>query len=395
MKILAYIVTTPKYSASGAVNAALELSYNVNKKIQTDVCILGEKCLSYKYKNSLNVKQVKSELYLSIFKFLPLKLQNLFKGVRSFDNLVTKKYDLVHIHNPVPPLELLRTVIYFKSKNIPIFITSHGFVEVLNFRKAYNISFIFSPFIFLFVTLPFKYSLKYIDRAFVFSSYEIKLLQNNNIRLNTSIVPNGHSPYDNEKINKSDLENIQQKYKLKQFDKVIFFLGNHTPNKGIEDVINCIDHFKEITVIIGGKIRDSYYTQMASQLSNEKKKIIFTDFISDKEVRCLYMICDVFLFPTKADTFPLVILDAMYNECTIVTTKIGGIPYQLKNNSGVILDNCDPKLIYEAISGLFNDRNHCDVLAQNAKYRVTNNFTWSIAADRAIIEYEKYLNEKH
>ena len=395
MKILAYIVTTPKYSASGAVNAALELSYNLCKKCDIEVYILGDKNIEYNYKDTLNVKQIKSELYLSIFRLLPLKLQNLFKGVRSFDKVVTEKYDLVHIHNPVPPLELLRTVIYFKRKNIPVFITSHGFVEVLNFRRAFNISFLFSPFILLFVTLPFKYSLKYIERAFVFSSYEIELLKNNNIRLNTSIVPNGHTSYNNEKINETDLEDIQKKYKLNQYDKVIFFLGNHTPNKGIEDVINCINHFKEVTIIIGGKIRDSYYTQMASQLSNEKKKIIFTDFISDKEVRCLYMICDVFLFPTKADTFPLVILDAMYNECTIVTTKIGGIPYQLKNNSGVILDNCCPKLIYETISDLFNDRNYCDVLAQNAKHRVTNNFTWSIAADRAIIEYKNYFNEKH
>ena len=321
-------------------------------------------------------------------------MQNLFKGVRSFDKLITKKYDLVHIHNPVPPLELLRTVIYFKCKNIPIFITSHGFVEVLNFRKAYNISFIFSPFIFLFVTLPFKHSLKYINRAFVFSSYEIKLLQSNNITLNTSPIPNGHTSFDNENISNSDLENIRKKYKLKQDEKVIFFLGNHTPNKGIEDVINCVNYFDFITVIIGGKIRDDYYTQIASMISNENKKIIFTDFISDKEVRCLYKICDVFLFPnTKADTFPLVILDAMYNECTIVTTKIGGIPYQLENNSGLILDKCDPKTIHESINFLFKDEEVLRDSCRNAKLRVIKNFTWKIAADKAIEEYEKYFNE--
>lgn len=395
MKILAYIVTTPKYSASGAVNAALELSYHLRTKCDIDVFILGDKNLDYNYKGKLIVKQIKSELYLSLFRFLPLKLQNLFKGVSNFRNIVKSKYDLVHIHNPVPPLELLRTVIYFRSRKIPIFITSHGFVEVLNFRHSYNLPLIFTPFIYIFVTLPFKYALKYVDKVFVFSNYEIGLLRKHNIPINSAIIPNGHTIYDNLIYSDDDYEKTVNKYKIKKDENVIFFLGNHTPNKGIDDVINCVKYFDSICVIIGGKIKDNYYLDLASKVSDVNKRIIFTDFISDDEVRVLYKICDIFLFPTKADTFPLVILDAMYNKCTIVTTEIGGIPYQLDNDSGVILTNYSPKIIYETINNLLCNSHQCAFLSKNAKLRVTNCFTWKIAAQKAYTEYKLYFNDKH
>jgi glycosyltransferase involved in cell wall biosynthesis len=122
--------------------------------------------------------------------------------------------------------------------------------------------------------------------------------------------------------------------------------------------------------------------------------MIFTGFISNEELRALYQSTDLFVFPTRADTLPLVVLEAMASSRAVVSTRVGGIPFQVTSDTGILVDPNDPAALAGALDSLCARPNVRSEMGAAARLRVLDLFNWSNSARRAVEIYQEVIDER-
>ena len=123
----------------------------------------------------------------------------------------------------------------------------------------------------------------------------------------------------------------------------------------------------------------------------KRHNLIFTGWLTDRELHCLYNIADIFVYPTRSDTLPLSILEAMASRLPIISTRVGGIPFELADGAGIIADSDDPKEIALLIVKLIKDKKLRIRMGEAARKRVVNVFNWDKSAQVAIDGYKKVI----
>jgi glycosyltransferase involved in cell wall biosynthesis len=64
---------------------------------------------------------------------------------------------------------------------------------------------------------------------------------------------------------------------------------------------------------------------------------------------------DVYVHATRADNHPLAVLEALASGVPVIASRVGGIPEQLTDETGVLFEAGDPQSLAAAISGLLDD----------------------------------------
>jgi glycosyltransferase involved in cell wall biosynthesis len=74
---------------------------------------------------------------------------------------------------------------------------------------------------------------------------------------------------------------------------------------------------------------------------------------NDAELLRLYAQADVFVFPTVADTLPLVVMEAMASSLPVITTTVGALTEEIDDGvSGFLVPTADPDALSQAIQRL-------------------------------------------
>ena len=64
---------------------------------------------------------------------------------------------------------------------------------------------------------------------------------------------------------------------------------------------------------------------------------------------------DVYVHPSRADTFPISVLEALACGTAVVASRVGGIPEQVRDETGVLVEPGDPGALAAAIDSLLGD----------------------------------------
>jgi glycosyltransferase involved in cell wall biosynthesis len=120
------------------------------------------------------------------------------------------------------------------------------------------------------------------------------------------------------------------------------------------------------------------------------KEIIFIGKLSREETISLIKISDIYIHSSlPGGGLSTSLLEAMYCGCAIIATKNEGAGEILENNiNGILLEDCDQKLISEKLMELIGQENLIKLLSEKAKEKTLELFSW----DKAIDKYLKYLN---
>jgi len=70
----------------------------------------------------------------------------------------------------------------------------------------------------------------------------------------------------------------------------------------------------------------------------EEGSFLFHGFLEKEKVADLMRSCLGFVFPSSAETFGCVLMEAMACGCPVITTSVGGIPAVVRNNEGMLVD---------------------------------------------------------
>jgi 1,2-diacylglycerol-3-alpha-glucose alpha-1,2-galactosyltransferase len=105
---------------------------------------------------------------------------------------------------------------------------------------------------------------------------------------------------------------------------VVLTLGQQTPRKGIYDFLEIAARTPDLIWVWVGGFPYGRLSKDYSRIEREKRKasenVIFTGFVPD--VTEAYSGADLFFFPSKAETFGLVILEALASGLPVVARGI-------------------------------------------------------------------------
>ena len=287
----------------------------------------------------------------SAYRFLPKLLRE-------------NKYDICHTHFIIPT----GIVSYLNKNKIPYIITSHG-SDVPNYNPdRFGIQHkLLKP---LWngivknaecITSPSEYLKNLILDTFDEENYCDKI----------KVIPNGIYP-----------ENFNPKKKKRK----ILFVTRLFERKGVQYVINAMKDIKNYELIICG---DGPYKEKLEQqiIELNVSNIHLLGYVSYEQLKYEYETSSIFVLPSSAESFGVVLLEAMSSDCAIITANNSGC-CEVVGDAALLVRPRNSDDIKEAIVKLINDDKLRTELIFKARKRVEDNFTWKNIAKQYVSVYE-------
>lgn len=389
----------PCLSAGGVVNASYQIASkqsedNDVKVISSDSCKERLKFPNGRY--DVNVDGIKVDYFRNLsnkFKLktmldtplaAPFKIRNDIKG-----------YDIIHIHEHRQTLAIFAS--YFARKNnIPYVVQAHG--SVLPFFQKEGLKNIFDK-VFGFKILH--------NASCVFALTEVEKEQYLKMGVDEDkieIVPLG--------INLDEYENLpdygkfRSKFNIGENDKLILFVGRIHEIKGLgllidsfNDLINQHNENHSLEDISSSSIKlaivgpdDGYLVKLEDKIKEYslEDNVIITGPLYKEEKQEALVDCDLFVMPSKYESFTTSGLEAMACSKPLVLTKNNHIHDWVDGNVGLACDDNKDSL-REAIEKVLFDEDLSLIFARNGQKLIKEKYNWDIINDQILEIYNRYL----
>ncbi|HWL04645.1 MAG TPA: glycosyltransferase [Xanthobacteraceae bacterium] len=395
IRVLAAIIVPPHLSASGGANAAERLSAELALHCAVTVAsMMPERSRS----SSDNVERHQTRTYLPFgipCSWLPARHRTLFYRSDIPELVKRCRFDIIHLHNPMPAPEMHRIAEAARKAGIPYVISTHGFNEIANGHRIYQFGWlkriIWDRLVYRLVARTARNA----DAVLALSPADLPLLRNMSVPFDRiSIVPNGVDPPTG--ISPDAMTATLEKYRIDPESPdgriTCLFLGNHTPNKGLPILLAA---FQKIDVpyllIVGGDLRPDVDYELFRKMPKPGQQVVITGRLTNTEVSALMSRADLFVFPTLADTLPLAIFEAISHGLPVIASRVGGIPYQIDESCGILVPPNDPDALADAVTQLAADRTRLSAMAARTRIRASDLCRWGDAAKLALAAYRGVL----
>ena len=275
------------------------------------------------------------------------------------------EYDIIHCHFVVPGGILAWLI--SKLTKIPYIITCHG-----SDVPGYN------PDRFKLIhklILPLWEFLASRPKLLTTPSQSLKnLLESNMNTLNVEVVPNGI---------------LLENFKVETKEKKILMCSRILPRKGFQyalEAVKDIDVDWQIDVVGDGP----YLSELKKLAEKVKMPVKFWGWI-DRKSEVFYSLYDkasIFVFPSSAESFGMVIAEAMAAGCAIIASDIPA-HREVLGDAGlyVPIENSDE--IKTKLTELINDKEQMLNLQAKATKEVGEKFAWKTIAEQFEQIYKK------
>jgi starch synthase len=307
-------------------------------------------------------------------------------------------FDLVHLHNPMPAREILRVARACRKARVPYVVSTHGFNEIAHSNKSYGFDVWRRWLWHALVYRPVAHVVRDAAANLLLSPADASVVRAMGVlEADLFVVPNGidlpepaYPAVDAATLKKFGIGISREANQI-----TCIFLANHTANKGLSILMRAFRSLEiPYLLIIGGECRkDVDYEGFACSLK-KGQRVIITGRLADNEIGALLRRSDLFVFPTLADTSPLVVFEAMAHGLPVIASHVGGIPHQIGGGCGVLVPPGEPIALATALERLAANPSLLASMAANARAKVAGFATWDDAAKRALAAYETVLEKR-
>lgn len=395
MKVLVAIVAPPHLSVSGAARAAERLSLALADACDVTVASMMPPSA---WEPSLAHVPVRTWLPAGLGAFRPPnRLRTPFYRSDISIRIQPGEFDLVHIHNPMPALEMERIAAACRRAGTPYVISTHGYQEIDAGRTIYG----FGP-----VRRLLWDALVYraVARATA-SAHALLLLSEEDRRVvrrmgfarsELFIVPNGAEapPLQSAEVVSAVLDKFAVRTRARSAITCMF-LGNHTPNKGLSVLFEAFASLDiPYQLIVGGERRRGVDYQGFESSLREGQRVIFTGRLLDEEVIALMRRSDVFVFPSLADTLPLAVQEALAAGLPVIASDVGGIRRQIDGSCGILVPPGDAAALALAVRKFAGSRDALRAMSRAAEQRFRALPDWAKCAGLTMAAYQAVVQHR-
>jgi len=179
----------------------------------------------------------------------------------------------------------------------------------------------------------------------------------------------------------------------KQF---IMYIGRPTPHKNLERLVEAFAKLQankpELYLALAGK-KDANYERIG-RLADSKgvKQVVFTDFISEQQLRWMYENCQAYVFPSLSEGFGLPGLEAMQHGAPVVSSNATCLP-EVYGDGAHYFDPLSVGDMTAKITEVLDDANLRDRLIKAGKAQASH-YSWQRMAEQTLAVFEKVTRSR-
>jgi glycosyltransferase involved in cell wall biosynthesis len=164
--------------------------------------------------------------------------------------------------------------------------------------------------------------------------------------------------------------------------------------KGIQYFIRALSGLR-LNYIINIVGEGPYLNDLKNLSGSSSTEINFIGYLDNNsgKLRELYESSRIFVHPSRAENFPVALLEAMIAGLAIITTNDTGCA-EVVGSDAMLVNSGDPSAIREALMKLINNPELCSRLGRNARKRAERFFGWSTIAGKHFELYSE-LTQKN
>ncbi|MEM8898875.1 MAG: glycosyltransferase family 4 protein [Bacteroidota bacterium] len=177
--------------------------------------------------------------------------------------------------------------------------------------------------------------------------------------------------------------------KLKDNTIRILFVGAVRETKGVTTLIETADLLRQRGVsgfefhIVGPFFTDEYEREAKGKVTHLglQKEVLFRGLLVGEEKQAAYKQADIFCFPTfyEAETFGIVLLEAMQFNLPVVASRWRGIPSIVTDGEdGFLVPVQDPASVADKLEVLMNSPELREAMGRKGRLRFESNFTLDV-----------------
>lgn len=180
--------------------------------------------------------------------------------------------------------------------------------------------------------------------------------------------------------------------------RYLLFAGSISERKGAVTLaraaVDLLCKYSDVSLVYAGPILESGIEDRIRKISGELKgdRVIFTGRIPREEVMALMKKASVFVFPSKLETFGLVIAEAMLNGTPTVCCNCGPCPeFVTHGKTGELVGVDDDRAIVDSVSRILDDPAYAANLSWAGSEYISKEFSLEMAVSRNLAMYESLL----
>ena len=170
-----------------------------------------------------------------------------------------------------------------------------------------------------------------------------------------------HNGIDTSIFREKNRKQIRTSYGFSDEEKVLLFVANGVNSlyKGMDVLINALqrlsfDKRNNITLMICGDVEDKSVFE-----SLDGYRIMYTGYIGDNAMMAdVYNAADVFVAPSRAETFSLVVVESMACGTPVIGSSAGGIPELISQDTGWIFESGNSVQLADTIQNVLCEPSH-------------------------------------
>ena len=185
-----------------------------------------------------------------------------------------------------------------------------------------------------------------------------------------------------ENIQGGSKDRFRKRFNIKE-PKIVFHVSAKSYDKGSTHVVEAMkkiwERNKGVRLVLAGAPMDEFNRFFSGQGDFVKKKTTALDYVSPADKKDLFAAGDVFVLPSRTDSFGIVFLEAWVNKKPVIGARAGGIPEVIKHREDGFLakfGNIDEIAFY--IETLLYDENLAKRMAEQGFLKVCRRFTWDM-----------------
>ncbi len=234
-------------------------------------------------------------------------------GVTVFMNRPKEEYDVLHVHSPLPDsfLWALRR----RRAHRPLVVHGRHLPELI--KGGFRFGSLLYP-------LVRKYSVRFYNLGTVVvgaTPYVAESLARDGVRGPFRVIPNGI----NREVFARDGaggKRFRESIGLSPSDKLVLSVGLRIPRKGVDTFVNMSTRFKDKPDVKFVWVGESEALLEDALNGTDRGNVLFAGHVPFEEMVGVYSAADVFVFPTRAESYGNVMLEAASCGCPLIIRDI-------------------------------------------------------------------------
>ena len=172
-------------------------------------------------------------------------------------------------------------------------------------------------------------------------------------------------------------------------DTLLVYVGRLSDEKQLEHIRPALQQLSNIRLALVGdgparKRLEQYFAGLP---------VSFQGYLRGDRLASAYASADIFVFPSRLETFGLVVVEAMAAGLPVVAARVGGVSEVLREGiTGYTFESGDTSRLAQGIRAIAADREKMRWMGRQAR-AFAETQSWTAIMDELIAEYERLLSK--